>query len=294
LPTRPEWLSTDIWPWPIASVGVDRGHVALSEIGRGPTLLFYTGTGMFVWRDLLVELQREFHCVAMDPPGIGASGPIAPADATLDRSARAVSTAITALDLSAVTLVVHDSGGPPAFAAAARLPQRIRGIVAVNTFGWRPVGAAFRSMLTVMGSAMTRRLSLTTGALARLSATSFGAGRHLDANSRRAFREGFQQSMGVFHNYLHDARDSSIYEEISRGFAGPLRNRPVLTIFGERNDPLKFQPRWKAIFPQARQVVVPSGNHFPMCDAPALVADEIRRLHHDGVAHQRRRAGPFT
>ena len=54
-----------------------------------------------------------------------------------------------------------------------------------------------------------------------------------------------------------------------------------LTVFGERNDPLRFQPKWKALFPHARQVVIPGGNHFPMCDDPDVVADSIRSWHRE-------------
>jgi haloalkane dehalogenase len=275
---RPDWLSTDVWPWPIHSLAVDRSWVAVSEVGRGPTLLFYTGIGLFIWRDVIARLKDDFHCVTLDPPGIGASASISPSLATLARSAHAVTAAIEGLDLSGITLVAHDTGGPPAFAAAARHARRIRGLVAVNTFGWRPEGAAFRGMLALMGSPVTRQVNLSTGALARVTATAFGTGRHLDQGTRRRFQAGFQKSMGVFHDYLRDARESDVYDLVENGFAGSLRHRPLLTIFGERNDPLKFQPQWKALFPHARQVVIPGGNHFPMCDDPDAVAGEIRRF----------------
>ena len=65
---------------------------------------------------------------------------------------------------------------------------------------------------------------------------------------------------------------------------GPLAKLPMVTIFGERNDPLGFQPRWKALFPEARQVIVSQGNHFPMCDDPELVASTIREFHYRKVA----------
>ncbi len=281
--SRPRWLPADVWPFETAALDVDRARVAVSETGRGPALLFYTGIGSFVWRDVMLSLSADFRCIAVDPPGIGLSAPVPRADATLHRSARAVAAAIEALDLRDVTLVVHDSGGPPALAAAARLHSRIRGLVGVNTFGWRPDGAAFRGMLAVMGSGPMRQFSITTGALARLTATSFGVGRQLDDASRLAYRAGLQESMRAFHDYLHDARDSDLYEEVTRGLTGPLTHLPVLTIFGERNDPLGFQPRWKALFPAARQRVIPKGNHFPMCDAPDVVAAEIRRWHRECV-----------
>jgi pimeloyl-ACP methyl ester carboxylesterase len=287
---RPDWLPIDVWPFETAALEVDRSTVAVSEAGRGPSLLFYTGIGSFIWRDVMLLLSAEFRCITLDPPGIGLSAPVPRTEATLQRSARAVAAAIEAFDLRDVTLVAHDSGGPPAFAAAARLPDRIRGLVGVNTFGWRPASAAFRGMLAVMGSGLTRQLSVTTGALARLTATSFGVGRQLDDASRHAYRAGLQKGMSAFHDYLNDARDSDLYDEVTRGLTGPLADLPLLTIFGERNDPLKFQPRWKALFPAARQLVIPKGNHFPMCDDPNVVAGEIHRWHREFVhaAEERR------
>lgn len=48
---------------------------------------------------------------------------------------------------------------------------------------------------------------------------------------------------------------------------------PVLTVFGERNDPAPFQRRWSRPYPNAQQVAVPQGYHFPMIDDPQLFAD---------------------
>src|SRR5262249_51906803 len=148
----------------------------------------------------MMRLSSSFRCIAVDPPGIGFSAPIPRSEATLERSARTVVAAIDALDLQDLTLVVHDSGGPPALAAGGRRVNSVRGLVGVNTFGWRPTGAAFRGMLAVMGNGLTRQISMTTGALARLTATPFGVGRHLDEASRQAYRVGLQKSMSAFHD----------------------------------------------------------------------------------------------
>jgi pimeloyl-ACP methyl ester carboxylesterase len=281
---RPTWLPADVWPFDTAALDIDRVAIAVTDVGRGPVLLFYTGIGSFIWRDVMLRLSEDFRCIALDPPGIGLSGSVSRSETTLQGSARAVSVAIQALDLDALTLVVHDSGGPPAMAAAARVSDRIRGLVGINTFGWRPSGAAFRGMLAFMGNGVTRQFSLTTGALSRVTASAFGVGRHLDDVSRRAYQAGLQRSMSAFHDYLRDALDGgTLYDELARAFAGPLGRLPLLTIFGERNDPLGFQPQWKALFPGARQVVIPKGNHFPMCDAPDVVADQIRAWHRERV-----------
>jgi len=278
----PEWLPREVWPFETTQLNVDGSSVALSEAGSGPVLLFYTGIGSFVWRDVLLRLSADFRCVVLDPPGMGLSAPVPRSSTTLTNSARAVEAVIRALDLQNVTLVVHDSGGPPALAAAARTTARVRGIVGINTFGWRPEGAAFRGMLAVMGNPLVRQADLATGVLARVTSTAFGVGRHLDDASRRAYRAGLTRTMGAFHDYLNSARFSDeIYDEVARALTGSFRGLPLLTIFGERNDPLGFQPRWRRLFPDSRQETIPAGNHFPMCDDPDLVTELIRAWHHD-------------
>lgn len=83
---------------------------------------------------------------------------------------------------------------------------------------------------------------------------------------------------------MRDARSCEpLYGQVNNALAGPFRKLPFLTIFGERNEPLGFQKRWKQLYPQARQVVVAKGNHFPMCDDPDLVATSIREFHRDCI-----------
>jgi haloalkane dehalogenase len=131
-----------------------------------------------------------------------------------------------------------------------------------------------------------RELDTFTQVLPRITASAFGVGRHMDEASRRAFRAGIgRQGTRSFHDYLRDAGNAdALYEEVERALAGQISQLPLLTVFGEHNDPLGFQPRWKTLYPDAVQVVVPKGNHFPMCDAPDLVAETIRSWHRERVA----------
>ena len=66
----------------------------------------------------------------------------------------------------------------------------------------------------------------------------------------------------------------------SRQIGSTPADRSLLTIFGENNDPLGFQPAWAERFARIEQFEVPNGSHFPMCDDPGLVANAIRTWHH--------------
>ena len=247
-------------------------------------LFVHTGFWSFVWRDVMLRLLPEFRCVCFDAPGTGQSDGLPVADISLEKASRALTGVVEGLDVRDVTLVFHDLGGPSGIAGAARVAERIRGLCAVNTFGWRPAGFAFRGMLALMGSTAMREFDALTGVLPRITGRAFGAGRHMDERSRAAFLAGIgPQGIRAFHSYMRDARRSPIFDEVQDALAGPFQRLPLLTIFGERNDPLGFQPQWKRLFPDARQVVVRNGNHFPMCDDPDLVARSIREWHRERV-----------
>jgi pimeloyl-ACP methyl ester carboxylesterase len=163
-------------------------------------------------------------------------------------------------------------------AAASRWPERVAGLVGINTFGWRPAGFGFKSMLHLMGNPLMRELDVWTGWLPRATSTRFGVGRHLDRLDRRAFRRGMSHRGRRSFHYLLRSAARHDYTAAETALA-QLRERPALTIFGERNDPLRLQPRWRERIPGVEQAVVPKGYHFPMCDAPELVAELITDWH---------------
>ena len=129
---RPQWLPTSAWPWLTYGLGHETGRIAVTDIGQGPTLLFvHVGSWSFVWRDVLMRLQNDFRCVAVDAPGCGLSERALSAP-TLAQAGDAVTAVIDALDLRDVTLVAHDLGGPAGFLAASRRPEHVAALASVN------------------------------------------------------------------------------------------------------------------------------------------------------------------
>ncbi|HZI55367.1 MAG TPA: alpha/beta hydrolase [Verrucomicrobiae bacterium] len=284
---RPQWLPQSVWPFQTTALEVEGSKIAVTDVGRGPVLLFvHTGLWSFIWRDVILRLSPDFRCICFDAPGTGQSDRLPSRNISLEKASRVLVAIIQTLNLHDITLIFHDLGGASGIAGAARMPERIRGLCAVNAFAWKPSGPLFRGMLTLMGSTVMREFSAWSGLLMKVTSSPFGVGRHLDEASRKAFYDGVgRQGLRAFHSYLRDARKSqTIYDQLDRALTGPFRKLPLTTIFGERNDPLGFQPHWKRLYRDARQVVVSQGNHFPMCDDPDLVAATIRELYRDRVA----------
>jgi len=174
----PTWLPPDVWGFDTMRLETGGDNLAVTDVGQGPVLLFmHAGLWSFIWRDVMLRLRDDFRCVTFDAPGNGQSDRLPAREVNLERVSRAAAAVIEALDLLDLTLVVHDLAGPAGIAGAAQTPQRVRGLAAVNTFAWKPSGAVFRAMLALMGSAPMREFDAFTGLLARISASTFGAGR---------------------------------------------------------------------------------------------------------------------
>lgn len=274
---RPEWLSRDAYPFELRTLSSSKGDIAFIDEGDGPPLLFvHVGMWSFVWRDVIVRLRERYRCIAIDAPGSGLSPAPTTGTPSIADAANAVDQVVRHLALNDMALVFHDLGGPASLLAAGNWPNRVRLLVAVNTFGWRPSGLLLPSMLRLMGSAPMALLDRLTGWLPRISATRYGVGRHLDNHDRSVFRAGMDgRRRHTFHRYLDSARPGHTDYAAIETNVQVLADRPLTTIFGERNDPGHFQEHWLERFPDTTQLVVPGGYHFPMCDDPELVAGAI-------------------
>jgi haloalkane dehalogenase len=274
LADRPDWLTDDAWPHPVHALTVGDDTIAYTDAGHGPTLLLvHTGMWSFVWREVIADLAHDFRCVTLDAPGTGLSSGTGRADLT--RSSQAIDALVRHLDLRDIVLVLHDLGGIATLHASAAWTDRVRGLVAVNTFGWRPSGFAFRSMLALLGSGVMRELDVLTGWLPRLTSTTFGAGRHWNRQLRKTFLSALdRRGRRSFHHYMRSVmRFDFDRVDAAREAYRPL---PAVTVFGERNDYLGFQPKWAEALDDLEQIEIPKGNHFPMCDAPTAVTEAIR------------------
>ena len=282
---RPDWLTTLVWPQSVHHVRVDGTDIAYTDVGAGPTLLFvHVGMWSILWRDIIDQLQGRYRCVTLDAPGCGLSE--RPSGTLTLENAAAVSAVVAELDLTDITLVVHDLGAPAALHAASAWADRIAGLCVISGFGWRPSGPMFRGKLAMMGNPIVRELDAATGWLPRASATRFGVGRRWNRATRQAFRRGLRRPQRrSLHHYMSAARyhDYTTIDNTLR----TLATRPAPTIFGQRNDPLRFQRKWKTRFPQALQITIAKGYHFPMCDTPTLVATTIDNWHRHEIARGR-------
>lgn len=284
---RPDWLTETAWPFKVRTAHVAGSTIAYTDEGDGPPLLLvHDGLCSYLWVHLIDQLRDRFRVLSLDFPGSGLSlandRPV-----SIQADSRLLEGLISQLELSELTLAVHDLGGSVGLGFAVRHPDQIDGLVLINTFAWPPHTTALRGMLQLMGSRPLRALNAGTSFMARASSSRFGVGRHFNREQKRAFVDMFErkESRRRFHDLMRSAvRETTYLAAVEDGLTA-LADKPALTIFGKRNDPFRFQVRWSQLFPKASQMVIPGGYHFPMCDDPEGVSERIATWH----AHSRGR-----
>ncbi|MFB7671381.1 haloalkane dehalogenase [Kitasatospora purpeofusca] len=105
-----------------------------AEAGAPPVVLLHGNpTSSHLWRKVVPHLAGRSRVLAPDLIGMGASGKPA-VDYDFDDQARYLDAWFDALGLDRVVLVGHDWGGALALDRAARYPDRVAGVVLLETF----------------------------------------------------------------------------------------------------------------------------------------------------------------
>ncbi len=114
------------------------GRIHYIDEGVGPPILFLHGnpTWSFLYRGIVIRLKKKYRCVAIDYPGFGLSERPEDYDYTPAEHARVVRELVRALDLSGLTIMGQDWGGPIGMRVALDELPRLRALVMGNTWYW--------------------------------------------------------------------------------------------------------------------------------------------------------------
>ena len=284
-----DWLPASEYPFEHRFIDLEGNRIHYVDEGAGPAMLLVNvGEWSFIFRDLILRLRGTFRCVAPDFPGLGLSEAAPGYEPTIPSNSLILERFVDRLGLRDATLLVHDIGGPVGLGLAARRPELFRALVISQAFAW-PLREYpwIRRALRFVGGPVSRFVNVNFNLIFAASASSFGVGRHLSAEGRRAFlgpwRRRATRTM-TLRNLGSAASADAWLDEVARAVDTTLNALPVLTVFGERNDPAHWQARYARSFSNVRSLTVPGGNRFPFADDPDLVADEVVRWWREVVA----------
>ena len=269
---------------------LEAGDVRIHYVDEGPrdapTLLFVHGnpTWSYMWREQVGALsQRGRRCVAFDHMGFGRSDkPPHLARYSLQTHIEHARRLVDELDLTDVTLVAHDWGGPIGFGAMLDRVDRLSSAVLINTWAWElpsfvpPFIREFRTdglgeILVLGGNLFVE--SIPGGMANRVTEP-------VMMDAYRAPFPDYWSRVGM----LAFQRDIPFTErDRSAALMGSIHERlqnldiPVTLVWGMR-DPV-FQPvfmdQWRELFPDARVIELEDAAHFVPEDRPDALTEVL-------------------
>jgi haloalkane dehalogenase len=266
------------------------GRMHYVDEGAGAPLLMLHGnpTWSFYYRDMILALRTSHRCIAPDYLGCGYSDKPRDVPYSLQSRVADVTALVDALDLTDLTLVVHDWGGAIGFAWAVEHVARVRRLVVMNTAAFRMPAAKH----------LPRTLSFvrnTTGGAWLVQGCNLFARAALVMATRsrlpRTVREGYLAPYDSWHNRRATLR---FVQDIPLVSSDPayaallateqslhkLRCHPMLICWGEHDFVFDhhFLREWQARFPEASVHRYKDAGHYVLEDAGPEVIAAVREF----------------
>lgn len=250
--------------------------------GAGPTLLFVHGnpSWSFEYRRLVRHFSVNYRCIAVDHMGFGLSEHPTGVSYLPQYHAANLRRFIETLDLRDVTLVVQDWGGPIALGAMIESPERVRAVIASNSwfFDVREY-TILRRFSRIVGSPVGRWLCSSFNLFPRvLMRASFGDPSRLRLEAHRQYLAPFPTKSSragtwVFPRAIvgESAWLDSLWQR-RKAFA----DKPALLAWGMKDAAFApLLPRWQEAFPRHRSVAFGDVGHNVAEEAGERLVDPI-------------------
>lgn len=296
--------SADAWDLPSQDYLHPDGTMRYVHTGDGPPVVLVHGTPTWSieWRHVVDALAPTHRVLAPDHLGFGRS--TRPANAAYSPEAHARRFADWAVHLGlaadehapAVTLVLHDFGGPIALdwalQVAASQPQRIARIVLVNTWCWdlaRDPTLGQRARMA--NSAFVRWLYRRFNASPRwLLPAAYGDRRRLEPAMHRAYQQRFpdpESRERVLFALARSLTESAPWFESLWARRTALASIPLHLLWGLSDSafPPSVLDFWTDAFPHATAHVFPGVGHWPHEEAPASFLEALLPLLQSPAGH---------
>ncbi len=263
-PFRPSFFSVD-------------GHaLAYLDEGQGPAVVMLHGnpSWSYLYRNLVSALCDRYRCIVPDHLGCGSSDKPADYPYRLHNHVDNLERLLDTLAIDRCILVVHDWGGAIGMGWAGRHPERVAGVVVLNTAAFRSKRIPLRIAICrwpILGSLLVRGVN----GFAR-AATFMAVVQPMRSEIARGFLAPYDswRNRIAVHRFVEDipmdGRHPS-WETLAAIEASLVRLRPcpMLVCWGGQdfcfND--SFYNEWQFRFPEAEVHYFPEAGHYVLEDA---------------------------
>lgn len=268
------------YPFQPRLLDIDGHRLAYLDEGGGPVVVMIHGnpSWSYLYRNLVSGLRDRFRCIVPDHLGCGFSDKPQAYPYRLANHIDNLERLLDHLGVTRCTLVVHDWGGAIGMGWAGRYPERVAGVVVLNTAAFRsqrlPLRIAF-CRWPLLGPLLVRGLNgfaraATVMAVTRPMRPEIARGflAPYDSWRNRVAVLRFVQDIPMAEKHPSWSTLTAVEEGLGR-----LHRCPMLICWGGRdfcfND--HFYQEWQRRFPQAEAHYFATANHYVLEDALAEI-----------------------
>ena len=276
------WLNTNEYPFKHHYFKVNDTTMHYVDEGEGEVLLFVHGTPSwsFEFRNVIKFLSKKYRCIAIDHIGFGLSEKPAKYDYTVQNHTASLLKLITHLQLNQFTMLVHDFGGIIGLAAAEQIPEKIKGLVILNTW-CRSIQdePEYKKMKVILGSPLMPLLYRYLNFSAKyILPAAFGERSRLTPEIHQHFLRPFSKASernGTIAFAKSLLRDQDYYASVGKKLS-ILKDKPVLIIWGMKDEFIteKHLLWMQEQFPGSKVVRYDDAGHFVL-EEKSVVAGPV-------------------
>ncbi len=276
------WLNTNEYPFKHHYFKVNDTTMHYVDEGEGEVLLFVHGTPSwsFEFRNVIKFLSKKYRCIAIDHIGFGLSEKPAKYDYTVQNHTASLLKLITHLQLNQFTMLVHDFGGIIGLAAAEQIPEKIKGLVILNTW-CRSIQdePEYKKMKVILGSPLVPLLYRYLNFSAKyILPAAFGERSRLTPEIHQHFLRPFSKASernGTIAFAKSLLRDQDYYASVGKKLS-ILKDKPVLIIWGMKDEFIteKHLLWMQEQFPGSKVVRYDDAGHFVL-EEKSVVAGPV-------------------
>lgn len=246
-------------------------------------------TSSYLWRNIIPYLSSVARCVAPDLIGFGKSGK-PDINYSFQDHFNYINEFILKLELKNIILVLHDWGGAIGFHYAKQNPEKIKGIVFMETFckpmEWSALDPLARWLFKkfrdpVKGQKWNGRYNVFLRFI-----LPFSMNRKLSKYEKQVYNEPFKSLVSrepiiKFPQELPFKGEGSLNEQIAKEYYSWLQHTeiPKLLLYAKPGVQIKNKEveLYKSKFPNLTTRFIGAGKHFIQEDQPENIGKEIRK-----------------
>ena len=262
-------------------VDLEGARVHYVDEGEGDVLLMLHGnpTWSFLYRKMIAKPQGTFRCVAPDHPGFGLSESPKGYGFTPREHSVILERFVDELQLTKLTMIVQDWGGPIGLGLAGRRPELVKSLVIGNTWAWPFKGDRRMELFSwLMGGPIGQAMAYSFNGVVQYFMRE-GVVSRLDRDVLSLYLAPFQSRGNRKQTAISPRQLIRAAEYLSEveGSLASVADRPVLLTWGARDFAFRQaeRERFERLFPNHQTIVLENAGHFWQEDAADEASEAI-------------------